>query len=199
MAAGSGFYADVDEVTLGRARRGDVAAIETIYRRFATPVYNLGRRLCGSPEEADDVLQETFLEVVRSVHRFRGDGAFGAWMRQVAASKALARLRRHASSRERAGGDDPGRERAAEDAAVETRLDLERALARLNVTARAVVWLHDVEGLTHGEIASLMDRSESFSKSQLARAHTRMREWLGRLGSEDHASRDRRAVGAAGR
>ena len=52
MTGRSGFFAEVDEVTLGRARRGDVAAIETIYRRFANPVYTLGRRLCSSPEEA---------------------------------------------------------------------------------------------------------------------------------------------------
>jgi RNA polymerase sigma-70 factor (ECF subfamily) len=59
------------------------------------------------------------------------------------------------------------------------RMDLEAALERLPETARAVVWLHDVEGFTHEEIAGMMDRTVSFSKSQLARAHKRLRGWLG--------------------
>ena len=57
-------------------------------------------------------------------------------------------------------------------------IDLERALARLGDTARAVVWLHDVEGYTHAEIGALFDATPSFSKSQLARAHERLRGLL---------------------
>jgi len=56
-------------------------------------------------------------------------------------------------------------------------MDLERALATLSPTARAVVWLYDVEGYSHEEIARHFGRSVSFSKSQLARAHARLREW----------------------
>ena len=59
------------------------------------------------------------------------------------------------------------------------RMDLEAALERLGDTSRAVVWLHDVEGYTHDEIANMMGKTVSFSKSQLARAHTRLRRWLG--------------------
>jgi RNA polymerase sigma-70 factor (ECF subfamily) len=58
------------------------------------------------------------------------------------------------------------------------RLDLETAMSRLSDTARAVVWLHDVEGYTHEDIAEMMGKSVSFSKSQLARAHKRLRTWL---------------------
>jgi RNA polymerase sigma-70 factor (ECF subfamily) len=58
-------------------------------------------------------------------------------------------------------------------------MDLEAALESLSETSRAVVWLHDVEGYTHEEIASMMGRTASFSKSQLARAHARLRRRLG--------------------
>jgi RNA polymerase sigma factor (sigma-70 family) len=68
-----------------------------------------------------------------------------------------------------------GRQR--EDTAL--RMDLEAALERLTETSRAVVWLHDVEGYTHEEIATMMGKTPSFSKSQLARAHVRLRRWLG--------------------
>jgi RNA polymerase sigma factor (sigma-70 family) len=59
------------------------------------------------------------------------------------------------------------------------RMDLEAALERLSETSRAVIWLHDVEGYTHDEIAQMMGKTPSFSKSQLARAHQRLRRWLG--------------------
>jgi RNA polymerase sigma factor (sigma-70 family) len=58
-------------------------------------------------------------------------------------------------------------------------MDLETALQRLSDTARSVVWLHDVEGYTHEEIAEMMGKTTSFSKSQLARAHAKLRAWLG--------------------
>ena len=67
----------------------------------------------------------------------------------------------------------------ARSASPALRMDLETAMSRLSDTARAVVWLHDVEGYTHEEIANQMGRTVSFSKSQLARAHARLRTWLG--------------------
>ena len=67
--------------------------------------------------------------------------------------------------------------RQREDTAL--RMDLEASLERLSETSRAVVWLHDVEGYTHEEIAAMMGKTPSFSKSQLARAHVRLRRWLG--------------------
>jgi RNA polymerase sigma-70 factor (ECF subfamily) len=67
----------------------------------------------------------------------------------------------------------------AKQASYALRMDLESALDKLSDTARAVVWLHDVEGFTHEEIATQMGKTPSFSKSQLARAHQRLRGWLG--------------------
>jgi RNA polymerase sigma-70 factor (ECF subfamily) len=64
-------------------------------------------------------------------------------------------------------------------------MDLEAALERLSDTGRAVVWLHDVEGYTHDEIAGMMGKTPSFSKSQLSRAHQRLRRWLGEGGDND--------------
>jgi RNA polymerase sigma factor (sigma-70 family) len=205
MERTSGFFEKVDEIQLARARRGDIDALEDLYRRFSKPVFTLARRLSRSSEEAEEILQETFLEMLRSIRRFRGEGAFGAWLRRITISKALTALRR-------------GRRRGAEtalsgefiDEFLEPehstgiddgwrRLDLERALARLPDAARVVVWLHDVEGLTHVEIAKIFGRSVSFSKSQLSRAHARLRRGLGRSGGIGDASEPGRIVGFTGR
>ena len=174
-----------DELVIARARKGDLAAMETLYRAFEVPVYNLGRRLLNRPEEAEEVLQETFLEVFRSLKHFRGEGHLGLWIRQVAVSKALMRVRSRASRpeaqfplEEPADPSTVATGRWGETGALLDRFKLEAALARLPEVTRAVVWLHDVEGYTHEEIASLMKKTPSFSKSQLARAHARLREML---------------------
>lgn len=164
------------EVVIPRLRAGDPQAQEALYRAFETPVYNLARRICRTTEDAEDVLQETFLEVFRSIGQFRGDGSIWGWVRTVASSKALMRLRRNKYRDTDELYDEVGPVRGEDTALI---MDLEAALERLSETSRAVVWLHDVEGYTHEEIAMMMDRTVSFSKSQLARAHIRLRRWLG--------------------
>ncbi len=167
--------ADAD-LLVAQARSGDARALEALYRAFEAPVYNLARRICRTAEDAEDVLQETFLEICRSIEKYRAEGSLWGWIRTIAASKALMRLRRNKY-----------READELDEAVvpirrgdtHLKMDLEAALERLSETSRAVVWLHDVEGYTHEEIAEMMGKTVSFSKSQLARAHARLRRWLG--------------------
>jgi RNA polymerase sigma-70 factor (ECF subfamily) len=205
MRAGTGFNAEFDDRLVAKAKGGDVDALEAVYRVFSGPVYTLARRLCRSPEEAEEVLQDTFLEIARSLRAFRGDGTLGAWVRRISVSKALTLLRRRKSG---SGGfealvSDPdvlvGLAPVAEVEVGWQRVDLERALGRLPDAARAVVWLHDVEGFTHAEIAEVFGRSTSFSKSQLSRAHARLRSWLGRQGGIEDASESGRTAGAARR
>ena len=164
------------ELVLARARAGDPAALEALYRSFEAPVYNLARRICRTAEDAEDVLQETFFEVCRSIERYRGEGSLWGWVRTIAASKALMRLRRNKYREAEELDEELHRVRKADH---HLRMDLEAALERLPEVSRAVVWLHDVEGYRHEEIADMMGKTVSFSKSQLARAHARLRRWLG--------------------
>ena len=166
----------VPDILVARAKQGDEEALEALFRAFETPVYNLARRILRHPEDAEDVLQETFLEVMRSLRGYRGDGSLWGWIRRIASSKALMRIRRESIRtteellEETTGGATPP---------AGLTVDLERAFESLSETSRAVVWLHDVEGYTHEEIAELMGKTVSFSKSQLARAHARLRRQLG--------------------
>ena len=164
------------DAVLARARSGDPAALEALYRAFESPVYTVARRICRTAEDAEDVLQETFFEVCRSLPNYRGEGSLWGWVRTIASSKALMRLRRN---RYRDTDELQDELAAARRDQPHLRMDLEAALERLPATARAVVWLHDVEGYTHDEIATMMGRTPSFSKSQLSRAHARLRAWLG--------------------
>ncbi|HYX90457.1 MAG TPA: sigma-70 family RNA polymerase sigma factor [Myxococcaceae bacterium] len=170
----------VPDILVARAKSGDLEALEALYRAFETPVYNLALRMLRSPEDAEDVLQETFLEVVRSIKQYRGEGHLWGWIRQIAASKALMRIRRNQvrATEELHEDATAGARGGGGGSTIPARLDLERAFERLSETSRAVVWLHDVEGYTHEEIAELMGKTVSFSKSQLARAHARLRGML---------------------
>ena len=179
-------FADIqiDPAIVKRAARGDARAHGIIYRAFATPVYSVCLRFTKVPAHAEDLVQETFIEVMRSIPKFRGEAALGSWIRRIAVSKALMFLRSAWTARSQSLADDwhdvtpgdpasHGISRHPDEA-----MDLDAALANLPSVARTVVWLHDVEGFTHKEIAGLMGRTESFSKSQLSRAYQRLRPML---------------------
>jgi len=133
--------------------------------------------------QAEDLAQDVFVEVLQSLPQFDGRGSFAGWVRAITVRKCLMHLRSpwHRGLRwveALAPEDAESQSREAAVAHGGEALDLERALARLGDTARAVVWLHDVEGYTHAEIGALLGGTSSLSKSQLARAHARLRELL---------------------
>ena len=179
-------FADIqiDNAIIRRAARGDARAHEVLYRAFSTPVYSLCLRFTRVPAHAEDLVQETFIEVMRSIKQFRGEAAIGSWIRRIAVTKSLMFLRSAWTARSQSlaeGFDDMTPGDAASHGVSghpDDALDLDSALANLPSVTRAVVWLHDVEGFTHKEIATLMGKTESFSKSQLSRAYQRLRPML---------------------
>lgn len=184
----------VSEEVLAGARAGEERAQAEIYSRMSPAVFGLIRRIVGNRALAEDLFQDTMMTVFERIGTFRGEAPLGAWVRQVAVTRCLMYLRspwhraRLALDRgeDREGSPEPwdrsgsSREDALRLALPESwsdQMDLERALASLSPTARAIVWLYDVEGYSHDEIARQFGRTVSFSKSQLARAHARLRDW----------------------
>jgi len=171
----SSFQIDVPQVLLTRACAGELGAFEQIYRRFERPVYTLALRLLGDADSARDVLHDAMLKVFQRINTFRGESPFWGWLRQIALNEALMRLRQH----------DRGQSSDEIDALIDEAPGpsvladagpLERALARLPAQTRSVLWLYHVEGYSHPEIAALVGKSVSFSKSQVARGTQRLRE-----------------------
>jgi RNA polymerase sigma factor (sigma-70 family) len=172
---------DLAPDTVARAQAGDGAAHEAIFRAFVKPVRTLAYRLVPRRAVAEDLAQDVFVDVLTNLRRFDGRGSFAGWVRSIAVNRCLMHLR-SPWQRGLRWLDTVGEGEEACLVAVPApegeSLDLERALTRLGDTARVVVWLHDVEGYTHAEIGSLLGGTASFSKSQLARAHARLRELL---------------------
>jgi RNA polymerase sigma factor (sigma-70 family) len=186
-------FPDIDILASGlldRARAGDDGALEEIYRAFERPVRTLAHRLLAHRATAEDVAQDVFVDMITRLHQYEGRGSFAGWVRSIAVSRCLMHLRSPWQRSRRWLGRRLGDDEQANDCddAWPTEpgathedshaIDLERALARLGDTARTVVWLHDVEGYTHAEIGALFGATASFSKSQLARAHERLRAEL---------------------
>ncbi|MEM1438486.1 MAG: RNA polymerase sigma factor [Pseudomonadota bacterium] len=174
----SGFAGlNFDTAIVSRAQRGDRRALDLVCRQLASPVYTLCYRLCQSQATAEDLTQETFVEVLRHLPKFRGEASLATWVRTIAVSRCMMFFR--SAWQRRATALDEAHEPAS-DATEQLGLarDLGDALGRLNESHRVVVWLYDVEGYTHREIADLTGKTESYSKSCLSRARAELRRWL---------------------
>jgi RNA polymerase sigma-70 factor (ECF subfamily) len=170
-----------DEV-VARACAGDEHAREAIYTTLAPGTLTLIRRMVGQRALAEDIFQDTMMTLYERLPQFRREAPLGAWLRQIAINRCLAYLR-SPWQRARMCLEAPELPLRADTLLVTPgyrgdSIDLERALAALAPTARAVVWMYEVEGYSHEEIAREFGRTVSFSKSQLARAHARLRAWL---------------------
>ena len=174
---------DLSPGTLERARAGEIDALEAIYCSFAPGVTTLARRLLGRLTAAEDLAQDVFVDVLTKLDQYDGRGSFAGWVRRITVTRCLMQLRSPWRRGLRVAtpvgaGRAPSADEPIAPEGAELDLDLERALDRLGETARLVVWLHDVEGYTHAEIGTLLGGTSSLSKSQLARAHERLRELL---------------------
>lgn len=175
-----------DEVALiERCRNGDLGAFEELYRTHAGRLYSVALRLLGNPADAEDLLQEIFLAAHRKLDTFRGESALGTWLYRLATNLCLDHLRsRSGRSRQltdpiddEQGLFDLGSSTLAEQTV--TKMDLERALARLPEGCRAAFVLHDIEGLEHREVAEVLGVAEGTSKSQVHKARLKLRGMLG--------------------
>ena len=173
------FDIELDDMTLARARRGDLGACESIYRKFNQPAYSVAFRVCQCRETAQEITQETFITVFGKLHQFRSDAPFWDWLRRVVVNHSITALRRKPRS-EAVEFQEHHARSGDESVQVGMAMDLESALASLGAEDRAVVWLHDVEGYNHREIAGLFGKTESFSKTRLSRARSRLRALLDR-------------------
>jgi RNA polymerase sigma-70 factor (ECF subfamily) len=173
-----------DAQLVAAARDGDERALATIYRRYRPRVFSVVARLVG-PADAEEVTQEVFLRAFRALDRFRAEAQISTWLYRIAVNAALSERGRRRVERDRLApavlADAlPAPAESERDPALRARL--EEALRRMPSGYRAVLVLHDVEGLEHEEIARILGCRVGTSKSQLHKARAKMRELLGAAG-----------------
>ena len=186
MISSPGFETEVDEMTLARAKRGDLDACERIYRQFHRPVYSVTVRVVNCRDLAQDVTQEAFITAFRRIRQFRGDSPFWGWLRRLAVNHAISALRKRPKA-ELVTFEDFRASSEGEQDGIGRAMDLDEALGQLEEEDRLIVWLHDVEGYRHGEIAKVFGKTESFSKTRLSRARQRLRSLIGAQQEKDLA------------
>ena len=175
----------VDRDIVARCRRDEPGAFEELYKRHGSRVYTVAYRMTGSAADAEDLVQDVFLQVFRRLNSFRGEAAFGTWIHRISVNACLDYARSKQGRRQRATDsvDDldalgaPGQRPWRADSALD-RLDLERAVAQLPPSYRRAFLLHDVEGLEHHEVGAALGIAEGTSKSLLHKARTRLRAVL---------------------
>jgi RNA polymerase sigma-70 factor (ECF subfamily) len=179
---------------LERCRRGEPEAFAELVDRTYRQVYTLAYRLVGDRHEAEDVAQESYLRVHRSLRTFRGDSSFRTWLFRIVANAAMSHLRKRGRFGDLGDAADDVLV-LAEPPARESDVDadeLRRALATLPDAHRVVVLMKDAYGFSCREIAEDLGISEGAVKVRLHRARRRLKDALYGAGSGEHADvRDR--------
>ena len=185
-----------DESTLvSEAKAGSYEAFEELVSRFEKKIYRLGMNITGSREDAEEVLQETFLKAFEHLPDFREDARFYTWLVRIAINEGLMKLRKRRTGREvpieDAVGEDgevmpreftdwkPNPEQLMAQAEMER--ILQDAARTLSPAFRTVFYLRDVEGLSTEETADLLKISVGAVKARLFRARLRLREELSKV------------------
>lgn len=156
---------------------GDAAAFRTLYRRHTPALYAIAMRLGGDPADAEDAVHDTWIRAVEVLARFEWRSALRTWLAGILINRLRELERRR---RPVVALDDallPRESPVALPHGVDP-IDLEAAIAALPPGYRRVLVLHDVEGFTHDEIASLLGVDTGTSKSQLSRARRHLRRAL---------------------
>lgn len=156
---------------------GDEQAFRLLYRRHTPRLLGFVSRLLGGADpEGEDVVQETWIRACERLRQFQRRSTFSTWLLGIGLHVVLDRLRRDKGRQALIESQYTARTCQNEDN--ELRIDLERAIQMLPINNRMILVLHDIEGLTHREIADQLEIPEGTTKSQLFRARRMIREWL---------------------
>jgi RNA polymerase sigma-70 factor, ECF subfamily len=155
-----------------RAQAGDVAAFEGLYRTHAGGILTLCRRMMRDDTAARELVQDVFVRAWERLTSFKGQSVFGTWLHRLAVNVVLERLRSAKRDAARHVDDESEEVFGGHSNAVDldTRMDLENALATLPQGARTVFVLHDMEGYSHDEIAQMTGIAAGTARAQLWRA-----------------------------
>jgi len=166
---------------VARVRAGDPDAFEALYRRHAAAIFGLTLRMVQNRADAEDLVQEIFLQAHGKLASFEGRSAFGTWLYRIGVNRCLDYLRSR-GAKEQSRTDPltpslPGR-RSPRGTRL---LELERAIGELPPSSRAAFLLHDVEGYDHKEVGDMLGIAVGTSKSLVHRARMKLRARLNPL------------------
>jgi RNA polymerase sigma-70 factor, ECF subfamily len=181
-----------EDISLEKLKAGDRAEYARMVELYSTQIYRAALKILGDPQDAEDVLQETFIKAMKSIRTFEGRSSLSTWLYRIAVNEALMMVRK---SRPDLVSIDAGREESEEQSepveivdwcclpegdflTAESRLFLDQAVQRLTPALRSVFVLRDIEGMSVRETAEALGISETAVKNRLLRARLKLREEL---------------------
>ncbi len=175
-----------EKILIQRAKKGEIAAFESLVTAYERRVYSLALRSTGSLEDAADIAQEVFLHAYRSLDSFRGDSGFSTWLYRITMNLCVDFARKNTAqpqSLDQQTADQieethPARQPEIALANSELRRELDAALNMVSEEHRKIVILRDVAGMSYADIGAALGLSEGTVKSRLARARAALRKIL---------------------
>jgi RNA polymerase sigma-70 factor (ECF subfamily) len=175
---------ETDIELVKKSAQGNIAAFEQIYLRHHRRIYSLCLRMMANPVEAEDMMQEVFIQLYRKIGSFRGDSQFTTWLHRLTVNQVLMYFRRKNVKIEKMTEDEEfpeqvilGTENPRKMQIVD-KIAIDEAIEQLPTGYRTIFVLHDVEGFEHEEISKMLGLSVGTSKSQLHKARLKMRKLL---------------------
>lgn len=172
---------NVHQDLIDRCRNGERQSFYQLYKLYSRSMYNVGYRIVNNEADAKDVLQEAFISAFNNLDSYRGDSAFGAWLKRIVINKAIT----HTSKRKLERYPEDERWDVKEDEPIDifegfpfTVEKVRAAIGTLPDGYRTVLSLYLLEGYDHGEIAEILGITESTSKSQFNRSKKKLKELL---------------------
>ena len=168
-------YADKHIELVAACRQGIRKAQFELYKLYAKAMYNVSLRIVKDEHEAEDVLQEAFLDAFTRLEAFRGETTFGLWLKQIVINKSINQLRKRKAELVSLDGIDLPDESAHIKEDLEYQInEIKEAVAQLPDGYRVVLTLYLFEGYDHEEISNILKISENTSRSQYMRAKTKL-------------------------
>ncbi len=174
-------YSETESSLVLLCLKGNRTAQRTMYKRYCDAMYNICYRLMGNAPEAEDMLQESFMDVFRRLDSFRGESSLGAWIKRIVINHCLNQLKKRKVVFQEMTDtymDAVSETDDEDDVDVYEVKRVRDAIMTLPDGYRQVLTLYLIEGYDHGEIAGIMGIQETGSKSQYSRARSRLREIL---------------------
>jgi RNA polymerase sigma-70 factor (ECF subfamily) len=172
---------DISRDIIERSRQGNRQAQYQLYKMYAKAMFNICYRFMNDREEAEDMLQEAFTEAFRRLDSFRYESTFGAWLKRIVVNRCINEIKRKKAQLEFFDDMTPFEDEEDRHEAYETGLSVEKirkAMEELPKGSRMIFSLYLLEGYDHQEISTILNISESNSKTQYMRAKQRIKEIL---------------------
>lgn len=171
-------YINIHQNLLDRCQDGDQSAQFEIYRLYYKSMYNSSLRIVGIPEEAEDIMQESFLTAFRKLKNYGGEVSFGAWLKRIVINRSLDILRKRKVLFEELSAELPVVEDPGPDEDPITVDEVKQAIRSLPDGYRTILTLILLEGYDHEEVSDILKIKNVTSRTQFSRARLKLRELL---------------------